>query len=195
MHSSEGLNMMVYNRCVGTRYCSNNCPYKVRRFNFYKYTDDETESLKLQRNPDVTVRLRGVMEKCTYCVQRLNLARIDANIKNTELKDGDVVTACQQACPTKAITFGNIIDPHSKVAELKNHPLNYTILEPLNTRARTSYLGKVRNPSPALEPGITDPLVFHHGPGGHHGEHAAPEGHAPEDHPHMPVHSGSESGH
>lgn len=195
MHSSEGLNMMVYNRCIGTRYCSNNCPYKVRRFNFYKYTDDETESLKLQRNPDVTVRLRGVMEKCTYCVQRLNLARIDANIANREFKDGDVVTACQQACPTQAISFGNIIDPHSKVAELKNHPLNYTILEPLNTRARTSYLGKVRNPSPALEPGITEPLVFHHGPGGHHGEHAAPEGHAPEDHPHLPVHSGVESGH
>jgi molybdopterin-containing oxidoreductase family iron-sulfur binding subunit len=195
MHSSEGLNMMVYNRCIGTRYCSNNCPYKVRRFNFYKYTDDETESLKLQRNPDVTVRLRGVMEKCTYCVQRLNLARIDANIKNEDLKDGDVVTACQQACPTQAISFGNIIDPHSKVAALKNHPLNYTILESLNTRARTSYLGKVRNPSPALEPGITKPLVFHHGPGGEHGQHAAPEGHAPEDHPNQPVHSGSESGH
>lgn len=195
MHSSEGLNMMVYNRCIGTRYCSNNCPYKVRRFNFYKYTDDETESIKLQRNPDVTVRLRGVMEKCTYCVQRLNLARIDANIANREFKDGDVVTACQQACPTQAISFGNIIDPHSKVAQLKEHPLNYSILEPLNTRARTSYLGKIRNPSPALEPSITDPLVFHHGPGGHHGEHAAPEGHAPEDHPHLPVHSGTESGH
>ena len=195
MHSSEGLNMMVYNRCIGTRYCSNNCPYKVRRFNFYKYTDDETESIKLQRNPDVTVRLRGVMEKCTYCVQRLNLARIDANIENREFKDGDVVTACQQACPTQAISFGNIIDPHSKVAALKNHSLNYNILEPLNTRARTSYLGKVRNPSPELEPSITNPLVFHHGPGGEHGEHAAPEGHAPEDNPHLPVHSGTESGH
>jgi molybdopterin-containing oxidoreductase family iron-sulfur binding subunit len=177
MHSSEGLNMMVYNRCVGTRYCSNNCPYKVRRFNFYKYTDDETESIKLQRNPNVTVRLRGVMEKCTYCVQRLNLARIDSRVQKREFKDGDVVTACQQACPTKAISFGNIIDPNSKVAKLKNHSLNYTILESLNTRARTSYLGKVRNPHPNLEPSILKPLTFKHGPGGEHGQHAAPEPH------------------
>jgi Fe-S-cluster-containing dehydrogenase component len=178
MHSSEGLNMMVYNRCVGTRYCSNNCPYKVRRFNFYKYTDDETESIKLQRNPNVTVRLRGVMEKCTYCVQRLNLARIDARVQKREFKDGDVVTACQQACPTQAITFGNIIDPNSKVAKLKKHSLNYTILEGLNTRARTSYLGKVRNPHPKLEPSILKPLTFKHGPGGEHGQHAAPEPHS-----------------
>jgi len=167
MHSTEGLNMMVYNRCVGTRYCSNNCPYKVRRFNFYKYTDDETESIKLQRNPDVTVRLRGVMEKCTYCVQRLNQARIDAKIGDTVIKDGGVKTACQQACPTKAITFGNTIDPHSKVARLKAHSLNYEILEPLNTRARTSYLGKVRNPNPSLDPTATKPLDLHHGPSGH----------------------------
>ncbi|MGA0368473.1 MAG: 4Fe-4S dicluster domain-containing protein, partial [Kiritimatiellia bacterium] len=178
MHSTEGLNMMVYNRCVGTRYCSNNCPYKVRRFNFYKYTDEETESIKLQRNPDVTVRLRGVMEKCTYCVQRLNLARIDSKVNNRPFKDGDVVTACQQACPTQAITFGNIIDPNSKVARLKANGLNYTILEPLNTRARTSYLGKVRNPNPELEPSILKPLTFKHGPGGEHGQHAAPEAHA-----------------
>jgi molybdopterin-containing oxidoreductase family iron-sulfur binding subunit len=183
MHSSEGLNMMVYNRCIGTRYCSNNCPYKVRRFNFYKYTDEETESIKLQRNPDVTVRLRGVMEKCTYCVQRLNLARIDSKVNDRPFKDGDAITACQQACPTEAISFGNIIDPHSKVAKLKAHGLNYTILEPLNTRARTSYLGKVRNPNPLLEPSILKPLTFKHGPGGEHGEHASPsprkEGEAP----------------
>ncbi|MDF3130887.1 4Fe-4S dicluster domain-containing protein [Kiritimatiellaeota bacterium B1221] len=178
MHSAEGLNMMVYNRCVGTRYCANNCPYKVRRFNFFKYTDEETESIKLQRNPDVTVRLRGVMEKCTYCVQRLNLARIDSKVNDRPFKDGDVVTACQQACPTEAITFGNIIDPNSKVAQLKASGLNYTILEPLNTRARTSFLGKVRNPNPELEPSILKPLTFKHGPGGAHGEHAAPEGHA-----------------
>lgn len=174
MHSTEGLNMMVYNRCIGTRYCSNNCPYKVRRFNFYKYTDEETESIKLQRNPDVTVRLRGVMEKCTYCVQRLNLARIDSKVKNRPFKDGDAITACQQACPTEAISFGNIIDPDSKVAKLKAHGLNYTILESLNTRARTSYLGKVRNPNPLLEPSILKPLTFKHGPGGAHGEHASP---------------------
>jgi len=168
MHSNDGLNMMVYNRCVGTRYCSNNCPYKVRRFNFYKYTDDQTESIKLQRNPNVTVRLRGIMEKCTYCVQRINNARIDSKVQNRPLKDGDIITACQSACPAGAITFGDINDANSRVARLKKHPLNHTILESLNTRARTSYLGKVRNPNPLLEPESLRPLVFLHGPGGHH---------------------------
>jgi len=137
------------------------------------------------------------MEKCTYCVQRLNLARIDSKVNDRPFKDGDVVTACQQVCPTKAITFGNIIDPNSKVAQLKESGLNYTILEPLNTRARTSYLGKVRNPNPDLEPSILKPLTFKHGPGGAHGEHAAPEAHADPAHktghpqpPHTPSHAG-----
>ncbi len=182
MHSSEGLNMMVYNRCVGTRYCSNNCPYKVRAFNFYKYTDDQTESIKFQRNPNVTVRLRGVMEKCTYCVQRINNARIDAKVKSRTLADGEVITACQQACPSGAITFGDINNPHSKVAALKKHSLNYTILEPLNTRARTSYLGKVRNPNPALDPTATAAMVFKHGPGGHHATEASKDAAAADAH-------------
>ena len=147
LHDSEGLNLQVYNRCVGTRYCSNNCPYKVRRFNFLQYSDQKTPTLQLMHNPEVTVRTRGVMEKCTYCIQRISVARIEAEKENRAIRDGELKTACQQACPAQAIVFGNIRDPASKVTELKSHPLNYGMLAELNTRPRTSYLARVRNPT------------------------------------------------
>ena len=151
-HSEEGLNQMTYNRCVGTRYCSNNCPYKVRRFNFFLYSDWDTQSLQGLRNPNVTVRSRGVMEKCSYCVQRINAARIEAEKESRKIRDGEVVTACQAVCPSQAIVFGDMNDPNSKIAQAKKSARNYGLLTDLGTKPRTTYLAKVTNPHQDLAP-------------------------------------------
>jgi molybdopterin-containing oxidoreductase family iron-sulfur binding subunit len=151
-HSSEGINEMTYNRCIGTRDCSQNCPYKVRRFNFLSYTgkDALTPATIGAHNPDVTVRSRGVMEKCTYCVQRINRTRMEAQKEGRRIHDGEFTTACAEACPTRAIVFGDINDPASEVSRLKRSNLSYAMLAELNTRPRTSYLPGLHNPNPEI---------------------------------------------
>jgi len=152
MHTDEGLNAMVYNRCVGTRYCANNCPYKVRRFNWFNNFEDLTATQRLVLNPDVTVRARGVMEKCSYCVQRIEKARVAARVENRDMRDGDITPACAETCPTEAIVFGDLNDPESRVSRLREQSRSYDLLDYLNVKPRTFYLARIRNPNPAIAP-------------------------------------------
>jgi molybdopterin-containing oxidoreductase family iron-sulfur binding subunit len=144
-HSAEGLNVQTYNRCVGTRYCSNNCPYKVRRFNWWEYSEVKEKSLRLVLNPDVTVRSKGIMEKCTMCVTRIRDGKERAKALGVPVKDGDIQTACMQTCPTNAIVFGDLNDPASRAAKLTKNERGFHVLEELNTAPAITYQTKVRN--------------------------------------------------
>ncbi len=151
VHSPDGTNQMIYNRCIGTRYCANNCPYKVRRFNYFNWTKTLPLEVHMAQNPNVTVRSRGVMEKCSFCIQRIRKANIRSGIEQRSIKEGEVVTACQQACPAGAIIFGNMTDPNSAINKARGNDRRYNVLAELNTKPRTSYLGRIRNPNPELE--------------------------------------------
>jgi molybdopterin-containing oxidoreductase family iron-sulfur binding subunit len=199
VHTEEGINAMAYNRCIGTRYCANNCPYKVRRFNYYNYNTEygyfygwqdwrEKVNTKLQSlvlNPEVTVRGRGVMEKCTYCIQRVQNGKIQARQQGDgRVQDGAIQTACQEACPTQAIVFGNLADPSTRVSQLFHSPRSYAMLEELNIKPRTQYLARLRNVPDGLMNRMqaNPPAIPDHGGHGGHGDHEGHEDHAEHDH-------------